>query len=41
MSQLARALSGSPDRTETYREWLGMYVATIIIASVIILLGRL
>jgi hypothetical protein len=41
MSQLARALSSSPDRAETYREWLGMYVATLVVASVIILLGRL
>lgn len=39
MSQLARALNGTPDRTEAYRDWLVMYVATLTVASVIILLA--
>ena len=40
MSQLTRALSGNPDRNEEYREWLGMYVAALLVTSVIILVGR-
>jgi hypothetical protein len=40
MSHLLRALSGNPDRTEAFRDWLGMYVVTLLVTSVFILLAR-
>lgn len=39
MTQLVRALNGTPDRTEAYRDWLMMYVATLTVASIILLLA--
>ena len=41
MSHLIRALSGNTDRTEVFKDWLGMYVATLLVTSVLILLPRL
>lgn len=40
MSSLIRALSGNPDRTEAFRDWLGMYVATMTIATAVLLAAR-
>ena len=41
MSHLIRALSGNTDRAEVFKDWLGMYVATLFVTSVLILLARL
>jgi len=41
MSQLTRALRGNPDRNEEYRKCLGMYVAALLITSVVILVSRI
>ena len=41
MSHLIRALSSNTDRTEVFKDWLGMYVATLLVTSVLILLPRL
>jgi hypothetical protein len=40
MSHLLKALSGNPDRREALRDWLGMYVLTLLVTSVLILLAR-
>jgi hypothetical protein len=40
MSHLIRALNDTPDRMGAFREWMGMYVATLLVTSVVILLSR-
>lgn len=40
MGAMIRALSGNPNRTEALRDWMTMYAATVLVASVVILFDR-
>ncbi|MBQ35903.1 MAG: hypothetical protein CME04_05890 [Gemmatimonadaceae bacterium] len=40
MSHLTKALNGNPDRTEALRDWFGMYIATLLVTSFVILCAR-
>lgn len=40
MSHLIRALTGNPDRTDALRDWIAMYVATMLVTALVIVAAR-